>query len=59
MAVTTSSIVERFDVIGDVLRRCFSISVNSLPDAFLLETTEERFGDSVIPTVAPTTHARF
>src|SRR5262245_13113347 len=59
MAVTTGGIVERVDVVGDVLGRCIAIFVNALFDSFLLETAEKGFRDGVIPTVASAAHARF
>jgi hypothetical protein len=55
--VTPNSIVETLDVIKDVLLGLSPCLVNPLLDFFTLQVTEERFGHSVIPTVAPTTHA--
>ena len=59
MAVTSRPIVERFDVVGDVLRSGLSVFVNVLLDPFLLETSEERFSNSIVPTVSAATHAGF
>ncbi len=58
MLVASNSIVETLDVIEDV-RLGFSPSlVNPLLDLLALQVTEERLSHCVIPTVAPTTHAR-
>ncbi len=51
------TIVERVDVICDMLRRGLPIFVNELLDAFLLQTAEERLRHRVIPAIASTTHA--
>ena len=57
MAVASSGIVEGIDVRGDFITRQRSILVDLLLDMLLLQATEERLSDCVVPTVAPTTHA--
>ncbi len=58
MLVSSNSIVETLDVIED-FRFSFSPSlVNPLLDLLALQVTEERLSHRVIPTVAPTAHAR-
>lgn len=59
MTVAPGSIVKDFDVIEDVGPGQIPGFVDALTDAFLFQTAEERFGDSVIPAVATPAHARF
>jgi hypothetical protein len=59
VTVAAHLIQRRFDVVRAIRTCDLSILVNSLPDTFLLQTTEEGFGDSIVPTVARSTHARF
>lgn len=59
MAVTAGSIVEGFDVVSDVLVRKIAVLVDVLLDPFLLQASEERFGDRVVSAVPFAAHARF
>jgi transposase len=59
MAVTTGSIVEGLDVVGDVLVRKIAVLVDVLLDPFFLQASEERFGDRIAPAVPFAAHARF
>jgi hypothetical protein len=58
VAVATGSIVERFDVVGDLREGQLPILVDLLLDAFLLQAAEERFRNRVVPAVSATAHAR-
>jgi hypothetical protein len=55
--MASSAIVERVDVIGDVLDRGVSVFVNVFLDPLFLETAEEGFSYRVIPTIASAAHA--
>lgn len=57
MAVASRTIVELFDVFGDVLRSRLSIFVNVLLDPFFLEAAEKRFGNSIVPAISSAAHA--
>ena len=57
--VTSRPIVERLDVVGNVGGCQISALVDSLLDAFLLQATEERLGNGVVPTITSSAHARF
>ena len=59
MTVATGSIVEGFDVVGDVLVRKIAVLVDVLLDPFLLQASEERLGNCIIPAVPFAAHARF
>ena len=59
MAVTTDSIVKDFDVVSDVFVRKIAVLVDVLLDPFLLQASEERFSDSIVPAVPFAAHARF
>ena len=59
MAVASRLIVERFDVVRNIASGNFSVLVDPLLDALLLQTAEERFGDRIVPTVSPPAHAWF
>src|ERR1700691_2723917 len=59
MTVSPCAIVERFDVVGDVLGCHISVSVNMLLDPFFLETAEERFSHGIVPAIAPAAHTGF
>lgn len=59
VAVTTGSIVKAFDVVRDVFVRKFAVLVDVLLDPFLLQASEERFGDRIVPAVPFAAHARF
>jgi hypothetical protein len=59
MAMASCSIVERFDVIGDVIGSGLAVLIDMLLDPFLLETAEERLGNRVAPAVSTTAHAGF
>jgi len=59
MAVTTGAIVKGFDVVSDVLVRNIAILVDVLLDPFLLQASEEGFGDGIVPAVPSAAHARF
>lgn len=58
MAVATSMIVELFDVVDDVLGRRYAILIYLFLDSFLLEASKNGLGDSVVPAIASTAHAR-
>lgn len=55
--MTARAIVERFDVVADLLGCLISVFVDALRDSFVLETAEERLRHRVIPAVAPAAHA--
>ena len=55
----TRSIVERIDIVWNVSNRELAILANLFLDALFLQAAEERLGNSVVPTVASTTHAGF
>ena len=52
------SIVERCNVFRQLSLRVLTVLEDSLLDPFLIQTGEEGFRDSVIPTIAPSAHAR-
>ena len=56
MAVTTGSIVKGFDVVSDVLVRYIAVLVDVLLDPFLLQASEERFGDRIDAPMSSRTH---
>jgi hypothetical protein len=58
VAMATSSIVERLDVLGDLRDGKLAILVDPLLDAFLLQTAEEGFRNRIVPAVSTTAHAR-
>ena len=47
MAVASRLIVERFDVVRNIASGNFSVLVDPLLDALLLQTAEERLGDRI------------
>ena len=47
MAVAPRLIVKRFDVVRNIASGNFSVLVDPLLDALLLQTAEERFGDRI------------
>ena len=53
------SIVERIDIVWNVSNRELAILANLFLDALFLQAAEERLGNSVVPTVASTTHTGF
>jgi len=57
MTVATDGIIERLDVLGNLLRREFSALEYPFLDTLLFQTPEERLGDCIVPAIAPTTHA--
>jgi len=59
IAVTARGIVERIDVVSDIGDRHSSSLIDLLLDPFLLQASEERLGDGVVPAIAFATHARF
>ncbi len=58
VAVTSSSIIERLDVIKDIGSCQVSGFIYALLDTLLFQAAEERFGNGVIPAVTTTAHAR-
>ncbi len=56
MAVTTGSIVEGFDVVSDVRVRKIAVLVDVLLDPFLLQASEEGFGDRIDAPMSSRTH---
>src|SRR5437868_5622483 len=52
------SIVEAVDVVGDVVHSQRAVLVDVLFHPLLLQATEERLRDRVVPAVAPPAHAR-
>src|SRR5262245_46420553 len=58
MAVTTRSIVEGIDVVGQVGDRQLSVLINLLLDSFLLQAAEERLSDGIVPAVTVPAHTR-
>ena len=57
--MATGLIVEHFDVIEDIGFRHIACFVDSSFDSLLFQAAEERFCNSIIPTVAAPAHARF
>src|SRR5450631_2089833 len=57
MTVTTRLIVEQVDVVRNINCGQFSVFVDPLFDVLFFETTEERFGNRVVPAVSTSTHA--
>ena len=57
VAVPTDRIVEAFDVLGYVQGSRLAVRVDALLDALLLQASEERLGNCVIPAVRPPAHA--
>ncbi len=57
VAVSTDWIVEAFDVVGYIQGSGLAVRVNALLDALLLQASEERLGNCVIPAVRPPAHA--
>ena len=59
VTVTAPRIVEGFYVRRDCIAGNGSILVDRLLDMFLLQATEERFCDGIVPTVSSTAHTRY
>ena len=57
VAMSTNWIVEAFDVLGYVQGSRLAVRVDALLDALLLQASEERLGNCVIPAVRPPAHA--
>ena len=57
VAVPTDRIVEAFYVLGYVQGSRLAVRVDALLDALLLQASEERLGNCVIPAVRPPAHA--
>jgi hypothetical protein len=56
MAVTTGSIVKGFDVVSDVRVRKIAVLVDVFLDPFLLQASEERFGDRIDAPMSSRAH---
>jgi hypothetical protein len=59
MTVPARSIVEDVDVIRNIFLCKSATFVDVLLDTLLFQTSEEGFGDGVVPAVALAAHARF
>ena len=57
MRVSTSPIVERFDKVEYAQASLFSGFIFFMVHKLSLESPKEAFGHSVVPTIAPPTHA--
>ena len=55
--MSSSWVVERLDVVRNVVRRNIPVPIDFLLYALFLEAAKKRFGDSIIPTIAPPAHA--
>src|SRR5690606_2088446 len=58
MAVPSIPIVKDFNVVKDIGTGQITGFVDTLADSFLLQATEERLSNSVVPAVSTATHAR-
>jgi hypothetical protein len=58
MTVSTSSIVERLNVVRNLCLRDFSVLEDSLLDQLFLETPEEGFRHGIVSAISSSAHAR-
>ena len=58
MAVTSFGIVERLDVISDIVSGQLAGLVDFLLDPLFLQATEEGFDHGVVPAISSSAHAR-
>lgn len=58
MVVSPCRIVEIVNVLSQVKHSGFSVSIDALLDAFLLQAAEKGLHHSVTPAVSPSAHAR-
>ena len=57
MLVSSRSIVEALDVVGDVIGRLLARVVDAFLDALFLQAGEEGLRDGIVPAVASAAHA--
>jgi len=57
--MASGSIVKHLDVIEDISSGKIACFIDAPLDSFFLQTTKERLGHGIIPTVSASTHARF
>ena len=57
MLMSTFRIVERIDVVRDLVDRHLAVLVDFFPDSFFLQAAEEGLCHRVVPAVATSTHA--